>query len=148
MMTIDNALNLDDLVNILYNRMFTKYYSGNELNSWHQLNYFGGGNSAGYKFMIKKLLEDGFRVKTGYRTSSKVRGSKTHYIRRHKSEAILKELDKKRKPGSGGKRENSGRPSPFKEKTKGVKFMCPISKEPDLKKYVNRKLLEWSKSGI
>ncbi len=55
---------------------------------------------------------------------------------------------KQRKPGSGGQRENSGRKSLFKEKTKGVKFMCPISKEADLKKYVNRKLLEWSKSGI
>lgn len=55
---------------------------------------------------------------------------------------------KQRKPGSGGPRENSGRKSLFKEKTKGVKFMCPISKEPDLKKYVSRKLLEWSKSGI
>ena len=48
----------------------------------------------------------------------------------------------------GGKRADAGRKSLFKEKTKGVKFMCPISKEADLKKYVNRKLLEWSKSGI
>ena len=56
--------------------------------------------------------------------------------------------EKKRKPGSGGTRPGSGRKSLFKEKTKGVKFMCPISKESDLKKYVNRKLLEWSKSGI
>lgn len=55
---------------------------------------------------------------------------------------------KERKPGSGGLRENSGRPSLFKEKTKGVKFMCPVSKEVDLKKYVNLKLLEWSNSGI
>jgi hypothetical protein len=59
---------------------------------------------------------------------------------------------KKKKDGtpkqSGGDRPGSGRKSLFKEKTKGVKFMCPISKEPDLKKYVNRKLLEWSKSGI
>jgi len=79
-MTIDNALKLDDLVNVLYDRMFTKCYSSNELNGWQQLNYFGGGNSTGYKFMIKKLLEDGFKVKTGYRTSKMVRGSKTHYI--------------------------------------------------------------------
>ena len=55
---------------------------------------------------------------------------------------------KTKKENRGGFRENSGRKSLFKEKTKGVKFMCPISKEPDLKKYVNRKLLEWSKSGI
>ena len=48
----------------------------------------------------------------------------------------------------GGKRKNAGRKSRFKETTKGVKFMCPISKEAELKKYVNRKLLEWSKSGI
>ena len=54
----------------------------------------------------------------------------------------------KKKENRGGNRPGSGRPSLFKEKTKGVKFMCPISKEPDLKKYVNRKLLEWSKSGI
>jgi hypothetical protein len=55
---------------------------------------------------------------------------------------------KQRKAGSGGTRPGSGRKSLFKEKTKGVKFMCPISKEADLKKYVKRKLLEWSKSGI
>lgn len=54
----------------------------------------------------------------------------------------------KLKNSRGGIRPGAGRKSPFKEKTKGVKFMCPISKEPDLKKYVNRKLLEWSKSGI
>ena len=53
-----------------------------------------------------------------------------------------------KKETRGGQREGAGRKSLFKEKTKGVKFMCPVSKEPDLKKYVNRKLLEWSKSGI
>src|SRR5690606_32937370 len=78
---IDNAINLEKFIDMLYNRMFTKYYSGNELkNGWHQLNYFGGGNADTYKFMIKKLLEDGFRVKTGYRTSLMIRGSKTYYI--------------------------------------------------------------------
>lgn len=78
--TIDNALSVEKLVDILYNRMFTKYYSGNQLNGWHQLNYFGGGNALNYKKQIKKLLEEGFSVKTGYRTSKKIRGSKTHYI--------------------------------------------------------------------
>jgi hypothetical protein len=78
--SIDNALNLKDFVNSLYERMFTKYYSGNQLNSWHQLNYFGGGNADNYKFMINKLLECGHRVKTGYRTSSMIRGHKTYYI--------------------------------------------------------------------
>ena len=56
--------------------------------------------------------------------------------------------DKKRKPGSGGARPGSGRKSLFKEQTKQVKFMCPISKEIDLRNYVHRKFLEWSKSGI
>ena len=48
----------------------------------------------------------------------------------------------------GGSGRGQGRKSPFKEKTKGVKFMCPISKVDDLKKYVNTQLLKWSKSGI
>ena len=48
----------------------------------------------------------------------------------------------------GGKRKNAGRKSPFKEETKGVKFMCPVSKVEELKKHVNLKLLEWSKNGI
>lgn len=55
---------------------------------------------------------------------------------------------KTKKENRGGTRPGSGRPSLFKEKTKGVKFMCPVSKVDALKKYVNRKLLEWSKSGI
>lgn len=45
----------------------------------------------------------------------------------------------------GGKRKNAGRKSRFKEPTKGVKFMCPISKEAELKKYVNKKLATWVK---
>ena len=53
-----------------------------------------------------------------------------------------------KKETRGGSGRGQGRKSPFKEQTKGVKFMCPVSKVDDLKKYVNRKLLEWSKSGI
>jgi len=53
-----------------------------------------------------------------------------------------------KKETRGGQRINAGRKSPFKEKTKGVKFMCPISKVEELKAIVNRKLLGWSKSGI
>lgn len=53
-----------------------------------------------------------------------------------------------KKETRGGQREGAGRKSPFKEKTKGVKFMCPESKVDELRKYVNRKLLGWSKSGI
>jgi hypothetical protein len=53
-----------------------------------------------------------------------------------------------KKETRGGSGRGQGRKSPFKEATKGVKFMCPVSKVDELKKYVNRKLLEWSKSGI
>ena len=48
----------------------------------------------------------------------------------------------------GGKRKGAGRKSPFKEETKGVKFMCPVSKVDALNKYVSKKLLEWSQSGV
>ncbi len=78
--TIDNALNINDLVNHLYSRMFEKRYSGNELNDWRQVDFFGGGNGDKYKAKIRELLEAGYLVKTGYRTSSMVRGSKTFYI--------------------------------------------------------------------
>lgn len=71
---------LDDKVEKLYDRMFTKYYSGNELCDWYEINYFGGGNANKYKETIKQFLLEGKRVKTGYRTSSMVRGYKTHYI--------------------------------------------------------------------
>lgn len=53
-----------------------------------------------------------------------------------------------KKETRGGSGRGQGRKSLFKEKTKGVKFMCPVSKVDELKKYVNRKLLGWSKSGI
>lgn len=53
-----------------------------------------------------------------------------------------------KKETRGGPGRGQGRKSPFKEETKGVKFMCPVSKVDALKKYVNRKLLEWTKSGI
>jgi hypothetical protein len=69
-------------------------------------------------------------------------------LKNKQTEGLAQTGIKQRKPGSGGTRPGSGRPSLFKEKTKGIKFMCPISKEPDLKKYVNHKFLEWSKSGI
>lgn len=55
---------------------------------------------------------------------------------------------KTKKETRGGSGRGQGRKSPFKETTKGIKFMCPVSKVDDLKKYVNRKFLEWSKSGI
>lgn len=53
-----------------------------------------------------------------------------------------------KKETRGGQREGAGRKSPFKEKTKGIKFMVPVSKVDELKKYVTRKLLGWSKSGV
>lgn len=72
--------NIDEQVEYLYNRMFTKYYSGDELYGWQRLTFFGGGNSETYKWNLKKLLDEGKRVKTGYNTSKRVRGSKTYYI--------------------------------------------------------------------
>ena len=72
--------NLEDKIEFLYNKMFSKYYSGNELTKWKRIDFFGGGNSDKYKEKIKELLIQGKRVKTGYRTSSMIRGSKTHYI--------------------------------------------------------------------
>ena len=53
-----------------------------------------------------------------------------------------------KKETRGGQRKGAGRKSPFKETTKGVKFMCPVSKVEELKKHVNTQLLEWAKSGI
>lgn len=47
----------------------------------------------------------------------------------------------------GGFRKGAGRKSIFKEPTKGVKFMCPVSKVDDLKKYVNSKFLKWSNNS-
>ena len=78
--TIDNTLNLDHLVQLLYDKMFTKYYNDRQLIDWHSLQYFGGGNAQKYKSQINKLLNEGFKVKTGYKTSKMIRGSKTHYI--------------------------------------------------------------------
>ena len=53
-----------------------------------------------------------------------------------------------KKETRGGTGRNQGRKSLFKEKTKGVKFMCPLSKVDELKEYVSLKLLEWLKSEI
>lgn len=65
---------------------------------------------------------------------------------------IIEQIMKNKKDGnpkqSGGKRAGSGRPSLFKEETKQVKFMCPISKEDDLKEYINRKFIQWANSGL
>jgi hypothetical protein len=80
MKTLIEIFDLEDKVEALYNRMFKKYYSGNELNNWRQIDFFGGGNANKYKSEIKRLLNEGKRVKTGYRTSSMIRGSKTFYI--------------------------------------------------------------------
>lgn len=72
--------NIDEQVEYLISRMFTKYYADDELYGWQRLTFFGGGNIDTYKWNIKKLLDEGRRVKTGYKTSKRIRGSKTHYI--------------------------------------------------------------------
>lgn len=48
-----------------------------------------------------------------------------------------------KKETRGGSGRGQGRKSPFKEKTKGVKFTVPVSRVDDLKKYVKEKLSEW-----
>lgn len=80
MKTLIEIFDIEDKVEHLYNRMFEKYYSDVELTDWHSIEYFGGGNASKYKSQIKKLLYEGWRVKTGYRTSKMIRGHKTYYI--------------------------------------------------------------------
>ena len=80
MKTLIEIFDIEDKADMLYDRMFKKYYNGEQLTNWFSIEYFGGGNGAKYKSQIKKLLHEGFRVKTGYRTSKMVRGSKTYYI--------------------------------------------------------------------
>jgi len=57
-------------------------------------------------------------------------------------------MQENKKETRGGSGRGQGRKSPFKEKTNGVKFMCPQSKVDELKKYVAVKLLQWAKTGI
>jgi len=57
-------------------------------------------------------------------------------------------MQKNKKETRGGPGRGQGRKSPFKEKTKGVKFTCPESKISELKHYVKSKLLQWSQNGI
>ena len=80
MKTFIEIFDLEDKVEELYNRMFAKYYSDDELYGWKRIHFFGGGNSNKYKSEIRKLLVSGNRVKVGYKTSKRVRGAKTHYI--------------------------------------------------------------------
>ena len=53
-----------------------------------------------------------------------------------------------KKENRGGANRGQGRKSPFKEKTKGIKFMCPESKLAELKEHVARKFAKWVKEGI
>ena len=48
----------------------------------------------------------------------------------------------------GGFRPNSGRKSPFKTKTKQVKFMPPETKVAELKAMVKKKFAAWVKEGL
>lgn len=72
--------NIEKKVNELYDRMFIMYYNGNTLNNWHGDTFFGGGNKQKYIDKINELLLSGKKVKTGYRTSSMIRGGRTYYI--------------------------------------------------------------------
>lgn len=73
-------MDIEQKIEYLIDRMFVKYYSDDELYGWQRLTLFGGGNIENYKKQIRKLLNEGRRVKTGYKTSKMIRGSKTYYI--------------------------------------------------------------------
>ena len=53
-----------------------------------------------------------------------------------------------KKENRGGKRKGSGRKKHFNEGVKGIKFMCPLSKEEDFRIYVGKKLSAWIKLGV
>lgn len=69
----------DNEVQRLYDRMFTKYYNGNQLADWMKFSLSGGGNADNYKRQIRKLLDEDFRVKTGY-MPTRIRGVRNYYI--------------------------------------------------------------------
>lgn len=73
-------LDIEEKVKLLYERMFAKYYNDEALYGWKRIDFFGGGNGNKYKSEIRRLLHERKRVKTGYKTSKKIRGSKTYYI--------------------------------------------------------------------
>ena len=60
--------------------MFEKGYSGNQMNDWDEISFSGGGNSWKYKDKIREFLLSGKKVKTGYRSSSMIRGVHEFYI--------------------------------------------------------------------
>ena len=64
----------------IYNRLFEKYYSDDQLLDWESVTFFGGGNANKFKDKIQEILKQGKKVKTGYKTSKTVRGAKTRYI--------------------------------------------------------------------
>ena len=84
---------LEKKVDGIYERMFTKGYSGNQMNDWDETSYFGGGNSWKYKNTIRELLLEGKKVKGGYRPSTKIRGCHEHII--------FSKKHGKSKPGTG-----------------------------------------------
>ena len=71
---------LEKKVDELYQKMFLKGYSGNQMNDWDEISFFGGGNNWKYKDKIREFLLAGKKVKTGYRSSSKIRNVHDHII--------------------------------------------------------------------
>jgi hypothetical protein len=74
-----NKIDIDSEVQKIYDRMFEKRYSGNELANWNCQSFFGGANSEKYKSLIRELVEKSKRVKSGYRCSS-IRNYHEHFI--------------------------------------------------------------------
>ncbi len=70
----------EKVVNKIYNEMFERRISPNSHEDWEEKSFFGGGTSEKYKELIRNLIAAGFKVKGGYRASSKIRGSHEHII--------------------------------------------------------------------
>jgi hypothetical protein len=70
---------LEQKVDDLYHRMFTKYYHGDALSNWLAKRFSGGGNKENYKDMIRRCIQQGIPVKTGYYTT-RIRDCHDHYV--------------------------------------------------------------------
>jgi len=57
-------------IDLLYERIFSKYYGPNDLADWCEWDISFKGGMDAIKSKIEELLNTGHKVKTGYRASS------------------------------------------------------------------------------
>ena len=67
-------------IDLLFERLFQKYYSPSDLQSWGEWSTSFKGGHIAIKAKIKELLNSGYEVKTGYRASPMVRDAHDHII--------------------------------------------------------------------